>query len=77
MIGSVSGVISGANDDDICVVSGCVTQIGGAFVVGSSLEAQIAIGINLEYGSISAAIKRPGDGFIGRELRNSGCIFCD
>ena len=42
-----------------------------------TVEAEVAIGINLEFGCISATIERPCDGFIGRELRNSGCIFSD
>ncbi len=77
MIGSVSSGVSGANGDDVGVVVSGVTNVVWIFEIRSSLEAEVAIGINLEFGCISATIERPCDGFIGRELRNSGCIFSD
>ena len=77
MIGSISSGVSGADGDDVGVVIGSITNVVWIFEIWSSLEAQVAIGINLEFGCISAAIERPCDGFIGRELRNSSGIFSD
>ena len=77
MIGSVSSGVSGADSDDVGVVLGSITKVVWIFEIRSRLEAEVAIGINLEFGCISAAIERPCNGFIGRELRNSSGIFSD
>ena len=75
MIGSVACGISSADGDDVGVVISSVTNVVWTFKIRSSLEAEVAIGINLKFGCISATIERPCDGFIGSELRNGGCIF--
>ena len=75
MIGSVSSGVSGADGDDVGVVVSSVTKVVWIFEIWSGLEAQVATGINLKFGCISTATERPCDSFIGRELRNSSCVF--
>ena len=77
MISSIASGVRGADGNDVGVVISSVTNVIWSFKIWGSLEAQVAIGINLEFGCISPAIERPCDGFIGRELSNSSGVFGD
>ena len=48
MIGRVSSGVSGSDGDDVSVVISSVTKVVWIFEIWSSLEAQVAIGINLQ-----------------------------
>ena len=76
-MGSSSSGVSGTDGDDVGVVIGSITNVVWIFEIWSSLEAEVAIGVDGEFVCIIASIERPRDGFIGSELRNSGCIFSD